>query len=272
MVELHSIDAGGFRLDGGSMFGVVPRVLWERHCVPDEKNRIRLVCRSLLIIDGDRKILVDVGFGNWHDEEFIDRFGLETPGFDFNDGLGAYGLCREDITDVVVSHLHFDHAGGLVVREGGEIKPAFASASIWLQRTQWQWAQNPSPKDRVSFMDEYLDIIRDCGKVRLLDGAAEISDNVSVVPFDGHSPGMQTVIVESEGETCWFPADLIPTVWHLRIPYLMAFDNNPVLAAEEKTEMLSKVRREKWIIRFYHDGEYETANEELIREIVGEGF
>jgi len=270
MVDVYSINAGYFRLDGGAMFGVVPRVLWERHCAPDDRNRIRMACRSLLVVDGDRKILVDTGFGNWHDEKFIDQFALENPEFDFNDALGAYGLCREDITDVVVSHLHFDHAGGLAIKESGVIGPAFRNASIWLQRTQWQWAQNPAPKDRASFMDTYLDVIRDCGNVRLLDGAGQISENVSVLPFDGHSPGMQTVIVESGGETCWFPADLIPTVWHLRIPYLMAYDNNPILAAEEKTEMLSKIRRENWIIRFYHDADHEMAGEELIREITGE--
>ena len=266
MAEVHSINAGFFRIDGGAMFGVVPRVLWQDKYIPDEKNRVLQATRVLLIIDGLRKILVDTGMGNWHNQKFIDRFSLEKPDFDFNRALTAYKLSTEDITDVIITHLHFDHAGGLAFKRGTEIKPSFPKASIWLQKQQWQWAQNPSPKDHGSFMETYLNIIRDYPKLKLLDGPAEITPNVSVLPFHGHSPAMQTVIVKTDSRTCWFPSDLIPTVWHLRITYGMAYDNNSVLAAEEKEKMLNKVCLEKWLIYFYHDPDYEKASEELIAE------
>ena len=266
MTEVHSINAGFFRIDGGAMFGVVPRVLWQDKCIPDEKNRILQATRVLLIIDGPRKILIDTGMGNWHDQKFIDRFSLEKPDFDFNHALIAYGLSTEDITDVIVTHLHFDHAGGLAFKRGAVIKPTFPNASIWLQKQQWQWAQNPSPKDRGSFMKTYIDIIRDYSKVKLLDSPAEITPNISVLTFDGHTPSMQTVIVKTDSRTCWFPSDLIPTAWHLRIPYGMAYDNNSVLSAQEKEKMLNKAYLEKWLIYFYHDSNYEKASEELIAE------
>jgi glyoxylase-like metal-dependent hydrolase (beta-lactamase superfamily II) len=266
MTEVHSINAGFFRIDGGAMFGVVPRVLWQDKCIPDEKNRILQATRVLLIIDGPRKILIDTGMGNWHDRKFIDRFCLEKPDFDFNDALAAHKISTDDITDVIITHLHFDHAGGLVSKKGEGIELTFPNASIWLQQQQWQWAQNPSSKDRSSFIQTYIDIIRDHPKLKLLEGTAEITTNVSVLPFHGHSPAMQTVIVKSDSGTCWFPSDLIPMAWHLRIPYGMAYDNNSVLSAEEKEKMLSKVRLEKWLIFFYHDPIYEKTSEELIAE------
>ena len=266
MTEVHSINAGFFRIDGGAMFGVVPRVLWQDKCVPDEKNRIPQATRVLLIIDNERKILVDSGMGNWHDQKFIDRFCLEKPEFNFNHALNAYDLSTENITDVIITHLHFDHAGGLASKRGQEIESTFPNASIWLQKQQWQWAQNPSPKDRGSFMQLYIDTIRNHPKLKLLDGSADITPNVSVLSFYGHTQAMQTVTVKSDSGTCWFPSDLIPTAWHLRIPYGMAYDNNSVLAAEEKEKMLNKVRLEKWLIFFYHDPNYEKASEELIAE------
>ena len=265
--EVHSINTGFFRLDGGAVFGVVPRMLWQDKYIPDEKNRIPQATRVLLVIDGRRKILIDTGMGNWHDRKFIDRFSLEKPDFDFDGALTAYELSTEDITDVIITHLHFDHAGGLVFKKGTEIKSTFPNASIWVQKQQWQWAQSPSPRDRGSFMETYLDIIRDYPNLNLLDGPTEITPNVSVLPFDGHSPAMQTVIVKSNSGICWFPSDIIPTAWHLRIPYGMAYDNHSVLAAEEKEKMLSRVRLEKWLIYFYHDPNYEKASEELIAEI-----
>ncbi len=200
----------------------------------------------------------------------IDRYGIEEPDFDFNNALAAHGLTTDDITDAIVTHLHFDHSGGLVCKQGREIGLTFGNASIWVQKKHWQWAQEPSPKDRGNFMAVYIDAIRDCGRLKLVDGPAKITANVSVLDFYGHSPAMQTVTAKSSGKTYWFSSDLIPTVWHLRIPYLMAYDNNPVLMTEEKEKMLEKVRREKWVICFCHDVDYETGSEELIDKITAE--
>ncbi len=249
------------------MFGVVPRVIWQETYQPDDRNRVLQASRTMLIIDGERKILVDTGMGNWHDGKFVDRFALEQPDFDFDDALKVYDLSRDDITDVVVTHLHFDHAGGLATGKGDEIVPTFDNATIWLQERQWQWAQNPSPKDRGSFMEPYLHIIGNSGNLNLIDGPADVTANVSLLPFEGHSQAMQTVTARTDTGTCWFPSDLIPTALHLRIPYIMAYDNNPVLTAEEKQQMLARVELDKWLIYFYHDPVYECADQSLITEL-----
>jgi glyoxylase-like metal-dependent hydrolase (beta-lactamase superfamily II) len=261
MADVYSINTGFFRLDGGAMFGIVPRVLWQDKHVPDEKNRIRQAMRTLLIIDGQRIILIDTGMGNWHDQKFIDRYGLENPDFDFNQEFAAYNLSVDDITDVIVTHLHFDHAGGLAVQRENQIQPAFPNATIWVQKQQWQWAQNPSAKDRGSYLATYLDTMRDYSGLHLLDGPADITSNVTVLPFYGHSKAMQTVVIKKDGNTIWFPSDLIPMADHLRIPYIMAYDNQPVVTAEEKEMMLQKVHAEDWLIYFYHDPIYENSSQ-----------
>ena len=266
MVDVYSINTSFFRLDGGAMFGVVPRVLWQEKHIPDEKNRILQAMRTLLIIDGQRNILVDTGMGNWHDQKFIDRYCLETPDFDFNQKLSMLNLSVEDITDVIVTHLHFDHAGGLVVKREDKIQLTFANATIWLQKQQWQWAQNPSAKDRRSYMETYLDIIRDYPRLHLLEGKTDITSNVSVLPFHGHTEAMQAVIIKKDQETFCFPSDLIPMADHLKIPYIMAYDNRPIITAEEKEYILQKVNDGNWLIYFYHDPIYENSSEVLVTE------
>ena len=267
MTKIYAINTGYFWLDGGATFGVVPRVLWERTYTPDEKNRVRQALRAFLIIDGDRRILIDTGLGNWHDPKFIDRFAVENPDFDFDEALSAYGLSAQEITDVIITHLHFDHAGGMAVKRESEIKPVFPNARIWLQQKQWRWAHNPSPKDRGSYMETYLNIIRNSTRLNLIDGPAEITTQVSVLPFHGHTPGMQSVLVKTDAGICWFPSDLIPFAEQLRIPWIMAYDNNSVLTAEEKEKILGKAKLEKWIIYFYHDPVNEKVSENIIREL-----
>ncbi len=252
-VKIYPIDAGSFRVDGGAMFGVVPRVLWQREHRPDELNRIDQALRPILIIDGDRNILVDTGNGNWHTDKFIKNYALRTPNFDSS--LARYNLTSEDITDVILTHLHFDHAGGFVSRNQSQILPTFPKARAWVQEEQLLWAQNPSPKDRGSFMDIYLKPLLECPKLELVQGQARITDNVSVIPFHGHSPAMQAVMVHTEAGKHFFATDLVPNVSHLHIPYIAAYDNNSVVTAQEKQDILSEACREKWTIYFYHDPE-----------------
>ncbi|NIA07323.1 MAG: MBL fold metallo-hydrolase, partial [Actinobacteria bacterium] len=155
-VNLYPIVAGYFRVDGGAMFGVVPRVLWEQKYEPDDKNRISQALRVLLIIDGDRNILVDVGAGNWHDAKFISNYGLENDDFSFDTALADHNLSTDDITDVVLTHLHFDHAGGWITQNGTKLVPTFARARTWVQKAQLDWAKESSPIDKASYMDAYL--------------------------------------------------------------------------------------------------------------------
>ena len=267
MAQIHSINTGFFWLDGGALFGVVPRVLWERFFVPDRKNRIRQAMRAFLIIDGERKIIVDAGLGNWYDRKFYDRYKVENPNFEFDQALSEYGLSSTDITDVIITHLHFDHAGGVAARRGTEIVPVFPNARLWLQEKHWRWARNPSAKDRGSFMEPYMKLIQDSPLLELVDGEVNITENVSLLPFHGHTPAMQSVLVKTGDGICWCPSDLIPFAAQLRIPWIMAYDNNSVLTVEEKEKVLRRVQLEKWMIYFYHDPVYEKATQEQIREI-----
>ncbi len=250
-VKIYPIDAGSFRVDGGAMFGVVPRVLWQRRHPPDELNRIDQALRPILIIDGQRNILVDTGNGNWHTDKFIKNYALRTP--DFDSSLARYNLTSEDITDVILTHLHFDHAGGFVTKKQSQILPTFPNARAWVQKEHLLWAQNPSPKDKASFMDIYLKPLLESPKLELVQGQARITDNVSVIPFYGHTPAMQAVMVLTQAGKHFFATDLLPDVSHLHIPYIAAYDNNSVLTAQEKQNVLSDACREKWTIYFYHD-------------------
>ncbi len=250
-VKIYPIDAGSFRVDGGAMFGVVPRVLWQRRHPPDKLNRIDQALRPILIIDGDRNILVDTGNGNWHTDKFIKNYALRTP--DFDSSLARYNLTSEDITDVILTHLHFDHAGGFVTKNQSQILPTFPNARAWVQKEHLLWAQNPSPKDKASFMDIYLKPLLESPTLELVQGQARITDNVSVIPFYGHTPAMQAVMVHTQAGKHFFATDLLPDVSHLHIPCIAAYDNNSVLTAQEKQNILSQASREKWTIYFYHD-------------------
>ena len=252
-VKVYPIVAGEFRVDGGAMFGVVPRVLWERQYKPDDKNRIRQVLRVLLIIDADRNILVDVGAGNGHEAKFIKNYGLENADFDFDEALANYDLSTNDITDVILTHLHFDHAGGWMTKKGAELVPTFANARAWVQKEQLAWAHNSSPIDRGSYMEAYIKPLAQWPKLEVIEGEHQITDNVSVMTVHGHTPAMQMVMAQNNEEKHFFPSDLLPTAGHLHIPYIAAYDHNTVMVSQEKQSILDKACREKWIIYFCHD-------------------
>ena len=233
------------------MFGVVPRVLWQRQHPPDDLNRIAQALRPILIIDGQRNILVDTGNGNWHEDKFIKNYALHTN--DFDSTLAVHNLTCDDITDVILTHLHFDHAGGFVTKKKSQISLTFPQARAWVQKEQLSWAQNPSPKDRASFSDIILKPLLECPRLEAVQGEVQITDKVSVIPFFGHTPAMQAVMVSTEAGKHFFATDLMPDVAHLHIPYISAYDNNPVITAQEKQNVLSDACRENWTIHFYHD-------------------
>lgn len=253
MADVFSINTGFFRMDGGGIFGMVPRVLWEKQHPPDELNRISQALRSGLIIDGDRKMLVDVGLGHWPDEKFCKIYALDNSHFSWEKALAPYQLSPTQITDVILTHLHFDHAGGLVCEREGRFELIFPQATIWMQRRQWEWAHHPALKDRRSYLPPYLGAIAAHDRCQLLDGASAVTGSVSVMVFDGHTPGMQTVLVHTQEQICWFPADLIPMAFHLPPHYHMAFDNDPVLLCQEKESILHRAKAEQWTLFFYHE-------------------
>jgi glyoxylase-like metal-dependent hydrolase (beta-lactamase superfamily II) len=252
--EAATLEFGRFRLDGGAMFGVVPRVIWEREAPPDELNRIPLALRCLLLRDGERVALVDCGVGDKDGPAFREMFALADEGSTVTERLAQHGLAPEEVTDLILTHLHFDHAGGAVTRNArGESVPTFPRAVIHLQRRQWDWAQSPSPRDRASYLRENLEPLRQA-RLNLLDGPAEPLPGIHLLPVEGHTPGMQVVEVDGAGgPSLVYCADLVPTVAHLPLAWVMGYDLFPLTVVEEKAALYQRHGMgSSWLV-FEHD-------------------
>ncbi|UCH63526.1 MAG: MBL fold metallo-hydrolase [Fidelibacterota bacterium] len=250
---IRPLHSGTFGLDGGAMFGSVPRVLWERTNPADEANRIKLACRHLLIDNGHRRVLVDAGMGNKLSEKEVRIFRIEQPEDALDAALKEVGLSSEKVTDVILTHLHFDHAGGATIIEGGEIVPAFPNATYYTQRAQWELAKSPSLKDRASFIQDDFIPLEHHGRLQILDGPGEIAPGINILVSDGHTDGHQMVKVTGGGETAVFMGDTIPTTTHLRLPFIMGYDLRPLQTLEEKQKLLAQAAKEGWWLFFDHD-------------------
>jgi len=246
---IHAIQDGSISLDGGAMFGVVPRPLWEKKFPPDDRNRIQLALRCMLIVDGKRRVLVDDGVGPAWSGKHRDMYGIDHSGTDLDRELQVAGLTRADITDVVLTHLHFDHAGG-TTRDGGL---AFPNATYHLQRRHWKWAHQPSEKDAGSFRHQDFAPLESSGRLHLLEGATELYEGIHLFVSEGHTVGLQLVRVESGDQTMVFCGDLVPTTFHLRAPWIAAYDLYPLTVLEEKKQLLAQALEEKWILFLEHD-------------------
>ncbi|MBN1437001.1 MAG: MBL fold metallo-hydrolase [Sedimentisphaerales bacterium] len=242
-------------MDGGAMFGVVPRVVWQRYHQSDQLNRIRLALRLLLIQDGNHNIIVDAGFGNAVNPTLAERVNLSDPNFNFTTALQPYQLTPEQITDVIITHLHFDHCGGVVTKKNNQWLPTFANAKIWLQREQFLWAQEPSSKDAGSFIANLTNMVAKLPGLALLQGPTNITPHVSLLCYQGHTPSQQTVLIQTEAGIAWYSADLVPTTTHLNLAWNMAYDNKPLETVEEKRQTLERAVQENWIIYFAHDAQ-----------------
>ena len=251
--ELHPIETGRFSLDGGAMFGVVPKPLWSRTNPPDERNRIELAARALLIVGRGRTILVDNGNGSKFTEKQIDMYRLDTSGSELTRSLGQHGLTASEITDVILTHLHFDHAGGSTLREGGELRPAFPNARYYVQQAQWNQAMKPSEKDRASFMPDDFMPLMECGVLELLDGECEIFPGISLMIVNGHTTALQLPVISDGRTNLLCCCDLFPTTSHIPLPYIMAYDFRPLVTLEEKKSILPRACDEGWILFFEHD-------------------
>ena len=254
--DVTLIEEGLFRLDGGAMFGVVPRDVWEREHAPDARNRVALQARVLLLRGLERCVLVDTGMGSKWTEPDRDRFGIEGCGL--ASALAAEGLRPEDVTDVVLTHLHFDHAGGLTGGSGDV--PTFPAATVHLQRRNWDWARSPSERDRGSYRRENWAPYEagggaSGGRLRLVDGDCEVLPGIEVRVCEGHTVGQQIVRVPGgpNGGALVYPSDIIPTVAHLRGTWSMAYDLQPLVLIREKQEILERARAGgDWLV-FEHD-------------------
>jgi glyoxylase-like metal-dependent hydrolase (beta-lactamase superfamily II) len=255
-LRLHALEAGLQRLDGGAMFGVVPKPLWERRIPADGRNRIPLGLRCLLVETPDALVLVDTGVGNKEEEKFHDIYGIENRGSPtrLEDAIRAAGHRPDDVDVVISTHLHFDHAGGNTLRApDGAVLPAFPQARYVVQRGEYDFAQQANERIRASYMAPNYEPIAQAGLWDFVDGETEIVPGVSVIPTPGHTPHHQSVLVRSEGETACFLADLVPTAAHLPLPWIMGYDLEPLVTLETKRAILDRARGEEWLLIFEHD-------------------
>ena len=235
------------------MFGVVPKVLWEKKIAADNNNLIQLKTRSLLIKGEGRTILVDTGLGNKFSEKLKKIYKIDESSTDIDLALAKYELSRSDITDVIITHLHFDHTGGSTFIKEGKSVPAFPNATYYIQRDQWESAIKPNAKDAASYMKEDFMPLEEYGILKLVDGRKELFEGIYIFVTQGHTLGQQHPLVKGKRKSLFFCADLIPTSAHLPYPWHMAYDNYPVTLVGEKEKILNRALKEKWILFFEHD-------------------
>ena len=256
-MKLYSIETGNFKLDGGAMFGVVPKPLWEKTNPSDNKNRISMAARSLLIEDENRLILIDTGFGNKQDEKFFSYYGLWGE-LSLDASLSANGFHRDDITDVFLTHLHFDHCGGAIYLDSrGGYVPAFKNAKFWVHQDHWNWTKNPNIREKVSFIPENINPIESSGQLNFIKNrdpyikSSELGFDIILV--DGHTEKQMLPVVRYKEKTIVFVADLIPTTGHIPIPYIMGYDTRPLITLKEKMSFLKSANKENWLLFMEHD-------------------
>ncbi len=253
-MQLYSIPTGHFKLDGGAMFGVVPKSLWSKQYPADENNMIDMVMRCLLVVDGDRKILINNGIGDKQSEKFFSHYYLSGNESLVN-SLAEYGFKPEDITDMFLTHLHFDHCGGSVKmnadKTGYEL--TFPNATYHISEPQWNWAMNSNKRESASFLKENIKPIEESGRLRLFRKDDKIFPDIEVRLYNGHTEGQAIPFIPYKGRTVVFVSDTLPTKAHLPIPWIMSYDTRPLITLEEKEPFLNEAADKKYVIFLEHD-------------------
>jgi glyoxylase-like metal-dependent hydrolase (beta-lactamase superfamily II) len=266
-MNLYSINTGHFKLDGGAMFGVVPKSMWNKLNPADENNMCRWALRSLLIEEGDKLILIDNGMGDKQDARFFGRYYLHGED-ELDKSLARYGFTKDDITDVVLTHLHFDHCGGSITRVGDKLMPAFKYATFWSNEKHWQWATEPNDREKASFLKENILPIKESRQLKMVDIPVHweedektelIAQPSAIIPglsflfVNGHTAAMMLPVIQFRDKTIVFVADLLPSVAHIPLPYVMAYDMFPLTTLKEKKIFLSQALQNDYILFFEHD-------------------
>ncbi|MEP6949208.1 MAG: MBL fold metallo-hydrolase [Ginsengibacter sp.] len=263
-MKLFSINTGYFRLDGGAMFGVVPKIMWKKLNTPDENNLCNWAMRSMLIEDDNRLILIDNGMGNKQDEKFFGHYFLNGDDT-LEKSLAKYGFKKEDITDVFLTHLHFDHCGGSIERIGDKLIPAFKNAIYWSNEKHWEWATHPNDREKASFLKENILPIKESGQLKFIDVAdgTAFTKNIQVRFVNGHTESMMLPQIRFKENTIVYMADLLPSIAHIPVPFIMAYDTRPLETLKEKKSFLDEAQQKKYILFFEHDAEIECCNLQL---------
>jgi glyoxylase-like metal-dependent hydrolase (beta-lactamase superfamily II) len=266
-MKIHSLDTGLFKLDGGAMFGVVPRSMWQKVNPPDANNMCTWAMRCLLIEDGNQLVLIDNGIGEKQDEKFRGHFYLHGDDT-LEKSLRKLGFTSADITDVFLTHLHFDHCGGSVVRRpDGALQTAFANATYWSNAAHWDWATHPNAREKASFLAENMLPIQESEQLRFVDPAAgvpaELPQFKELLFADGHTEKMMVPLMQYKGRTLAYMADLLPSVGHLPLPWVMSYDVRPLLTLSEKEAVLRRAAEENWVLLLEHDAVNEACTVQL---------
>ena len=260
-MQVHTIYAGNFSCDGGSLFGVIPKAMWSKVYSADENNITKLTMRCLLVDQGERKILIEAGVGNHYPEKVRKNNGHEDTDA-IEKSLTEKGYRPEDITDVLFTHLHWDHCNGAVVNENGQLKLLFPNATHWCSRKQWEHSKISNIRERAAYYPEVLNLLKEKGNMQLVDGDCELFPEISVRMFDGHTPGQMIPFIQYNGKTYVYMADLIPTAANIPIVWLAAYDLYPVTSMEEKEAFLKEVAEKEYVLFFEHDVYTECATVE----------
>ena len=271
-MKIHVLNTGFFKLDGGAMFGVVPKSIWNKLNPADENNLCNWAMRCLLIDDGNRRIIIDTGIGDKQDEKFYRHYYLSETKH-IRDLAAEKGYSPESITDVFLTHLHFDHCGGAIIRQGEKLLPAFPNATYWSNQKHWEWATKPNEREKASFLKENILPIKESGKLKFIrheEGTLFTSD-ISVRFVDGHTGAMMLPQIKYKGRTIVYMADLLPSVGHIPIPYVMAYDMFPLTTLQEKKSFLEEASANNYLLFFEHDPVVECCELQVTEKGVRSG-
>jgi glyoxylase-like metal-dependent hydrolase (beta-lactamase superfamily II) len=251
-MKLHVIDTGFFKLDGGAMFGVVPKSIWQKSNPPDENNLCTWALRCLLIEDGNKLILIDNGIGNKQDAKFFSYYHLHGEA-SLKSSLNKAGFSEDDITDMFLTHLHFDHCGGGIRKEGEKLSLTFKNAQYWSNADHWNWATKPNPREKASFLKENILPMQESGHLNFISPSASPFPQFEILFVSGHTEKMMIPKIKYKGKTICYMADLLPSAGHIPLAYVMGYDTRPLLTLEEKEKFLNEAADNNYVLFFEHD-------------------
>jgi glyoxylase-like metal-dependent hydrolase (beta-lactamase superfamily II) len=255
--KLYSIETSEFGLDGGAMFGIIPKIMWEKKAPSDFLNRIKMVTRSLLLVSDSHKILIDTGNGSKWTKKYLELYNIDLSMYNIDSSLKKYGFTVDDITDVVCTHLHFDHAGGNTIYHENNLVPTFSNATYWIGEKNWNLANHPSQKDQGSFMECDWEVLAQNNMIMLVKD--KFLPGLEIYFTEGHTDGLMHPVISDGNKTLFYGADIFPTAAHIPVPWVMSYDLRPAETIKEKDILLKKMHDEEWILFFEHDPIYQAC-------------